>query len=74
MIPPIYLAVAAVFAAATGVAWYYLLGAFAISIGFSAVGVLQFVRKRWLPGLACTMLAITSALLIYALATVGSPI
>lgn len=74
MIPPIYIAVLAIFGIATGIAWYFLLGAFAISVGFSAVGILQLARKRWLPAVVCTLLAIASALLIYAYATVGSPI
>lgn len=74
MIPPIYIIAVVIFGLATGVAWYFLLGMFAVSIGFSAVGILQFARKRWLPAIACILLAIASAILIYAYATVGSPI
>lgn len=74
MIPPIYLAALGLFGVATGLAWYFMLGAFAVSIGFSAVGILALARKRWLPAIVCTLLAIASVVLIYAYATVGSQI
>ncbi|MDR0522817.1 MAG: hypothetical protein LBG62_00065 [Candidatus Methanoplasma sp.] len=58
-------------AIATGLAWIYLVGSIAVSIGFAAVGVVHFARKKWLPGVICLILALSSALVVYGYVTVG---
>jgi len=62
---PLYIAYALI-VIATGMAWIFVVGGFAVGIGFAAAGVLKLVQKRWWSGVACAVLAAGSLFLAYA--------
>ena len=68
-IVPLVIALYAVLALAMALAWLYVIGAFAVGLGFSVVGVVKLARKKWLSGVICMIVAAASVILAYALAT-----
>jgi len=55
-----------VIACATAMAWVFVVGGFAIGIGFGAVGLVKIARKKWWTGIVCALLSLASILFAYA--------
>lgn len=53
-------------AVAIALAWFYVIGAFAFGLGFAVTGVVKIMRRKYIPGVACLIVAAVSIVLVYA--------
>ena len=71
MVAPVIIAAWAAFCIAIGLAYIFVIGAFAIALGFAVAGFVKLAKKKWIPGVACLMLCIATVLYMYGYLTGG---
>jgi hypothetical protein len=62
---PVVIAAWAFLIAATGLAYLYMFGIIAIAMGFAAVGLVWFAKRKWSGSVVCLLLCIGTLLYAY---------